>query len=117
MSYLEGVWESRDPSGPETRGKESSMGMMELIDKVPFTRVTDYIWFTRVLLESGYRPHSLKTPGTNGYATVWAQKGEDVSRVGPGKVARPKWEKGFLVRVGDVIVVAGADSGVITVAR
>ncbi len=97
--------------------EETELNLMSLVDTAPFIRVTDYIWFTRVLLESFYRPYVLRTPNANGYATVWAQSKEDAGRAGSGKVTRPKWEKGFLVRAGDVLVVAERDGGMITIAR
>ncbi len=90
---------------------------MGLIDRTPYMRVTDYIWFTRVLLESLYRPYLHRTPNTNGYATVWAQSKEDAGRVGPGRVTKPKWERGFIVSPGDLIVVTELDGGMITIAR
>lgn len=99
------------------------MNMMGLVDRAPFVRVTDYLWFTRVLLESGYRPYVIRErdilgePMQHSWLTIWTHSDEDAEGYAGEPVKRQKWERGVLVRPGDIIIVTFDDGGMITVAR
>ena len=77
-----------------------------------YTRIIDYVWFTRVLIESGYRYYEVKWESGQS-DSVWMKPGWGESFERDGGVVSPLPMRGIKVDPNPIILIDLLDGGYI----